>query len=42
MEAMTIEHLLSAPNAGVVKMVHTNAGASVDEDAVLIELGATS
>ncbi|MCY3571431.1 MAG: ATP-grasp domain-containing protein [Chloroflexi bacterium] len=42
MEAMKIEHLLSAPNAGVVKMVHTSAGASVDEDAVLIELGATS
>ena len=42
MEAMKIEHLLSAPNAGVVKAVHTSAGASVDEDAVLIELGASS
>ena len=42
MEAMKIEHLLTAPNAGVVKAVHTSAGASVDEDAVLIELGATS
>ena len=42
MEAMKIEHLLSAPNAGVVKAVHTSAGASVDEDAVLIELGATT
>ena len=40
MEAMKIEHLLAAPNAGVVKAVHTSAGASVDEDAVLIELGA--
>ncbi len=40
MEAMKIEHLLTAPNAGVVKAVHTSAGASVDEDAVLIELGA--
>ena len=42
MEAMKIEHLLSAPNAGVVKAVHTSAGASVDEDLVLIELGATT
>ena len=42
MEAMKIEHLLSAPNAGVVTAVHTSAGASVDEDAVLIELGASS
>ena len=42
MEAMKIEHLLSAPNAGVVTAVHTSAGASVDEDAVLIELGATT
>ena len=40
MEAMKIEHLLTAPNAGVVTAVHTSAGASVDEDAVLIELGA--
>lgn len=40
MEAMKIEHLLTAPNAGVVKAVHTSAGASVDEDAVLLELGA--
>ena len=42
MEAMKIEHLLSAPNAGVVTAVHTSAGASVDEDAVLIELGASA
>ena len=41
MEAMKIEHLLTAPNAGVVTAVHTSAGASVDEDAVLIELGAS-
>ena len=40
MEAMKIEHVLSAPSAGVVRAVHTSAGASVDEDAVLIELGA--
>lgn len=40
MEAMKIEHLLTAPNAGVVSAIHTSAGASVDEDAVLIELGA--
>ncbi|MCY3569252.1 MAG: ATP-grasp domain-containing protein, partial [Chloroflexi bacterium] len=40
MEAMKMEHLLTAPNAGVVTAVHTSAGASVDEDAVLIELGA--
>ena len=42
MEAMKIEHLLTAPNGGVVTAVHTSAGASVDEDAVLIELGATT
>lgn len=42
MEAMKIEHLLTAPNAGVVSAIHTSAGASVDEDAVLIELGAQS
>ncbi|MDE2746084.1 MAG: ATP-grasp domain-containing protein [Chloroflexota bacterium] len=42
MEAMKIEHLLTAPNAGIVKAVHSSAGDSVDEDAVLIELGATS
>ena len=42
MEAMKMEHLLTAPNAGVVTAVHTSAGASVDEDAVLIELGASS
>ncbi len=42
MEAMKIEHLLTAPNAGVVTAVHASAGASVDEDAVLIELGATT
>ncbi len=40
MEAMKIEHLLTAPNAGVVSALHTSAGASVDEGAVLIELGA--
>ena len=40
MEAMKMEHPLTAPNAGVVTAVHTSAGASVDEDAVLIELGA--
>ena len=42
MEAMKMEHLLTAPNGGVVTAVHTSAGASVDEDAVLIELGASS
>ena len=42
MEAMKIEHLLTAPNGGVVSAVHTSAGASVDEDTVLIELGATT
>lgn len=42
MEAMKIEHLLTAPSGGVVTAVHTSAGASVDEDAVLIELGATT
>ena len=42
MEAMKIEHLLTAPNAGVVTAVHTSAGASVDEDTVLIELGAAT
>ncbi len=42
MEAMKMEHLLAAPNGGVVTAVHTSAGASVDEDAVLIELGASS
>ncbi len=40
MEAMKMEHLLTAPNAGVVSAIHTSAGASVDEDTVLIELGA--
>ncbi len=39
MEAMKMEHLLTAPNAGVITAVHTSAGASVDEDSVLIELG---
>ena len=42
MEAMKIEHLLTAPNGGVVSAVHTSAGASVDEDTVLIELGAAT
>ena len=42
MEAMKMEHLLTAPNGGVVTAVHTSAGASVDEDAVLIELGAST
>ncbi|MXX30846.1 MAG: DUF2118 domain-containing protein [Chloroflexi bacterium] len=42
MEAMKMEHLLTAPNAGVVTAVHTSTGASVDEDAVLIELGAAT
>ena len=42
MEAMKMEHLLTAPNAGVVTAIHTAAGASVDEDAVLIELGAAT
>ncbi len=42
MEAMKMEHLLTAPNTGVVSGIHTSAGASVDEDAVLIELGASS
>jgi acetyl/propionyl-CoA carboxylase alpha subunit len=42
MEAMKIEHSLTAPNGGVVTAVHTSAGASVDEDAVLIELGAAA
>ena len=42
MEAMKMEHLLTAPNAGVVAAIHTAAGASVDEDAVLIELGAAT
>ncbi len=42
MEAMKMEHLLTAPNAGVVVAVHTSAGASVDEDAVLIDLGAAT
>ena len=42
MEAMKIEHLLTAPNAGVVSAIHTSAGASVEEDTVLIELGAAS
>ncbi len=41
MEAMKMEHLLTAPNAGVVQAIHVSAGASVDEDAVLIELGAS-
>lgn len=40
MEAMKIEHLLTAPNAGVISAIHTSAGYSVDEDAILIELGA--
>ncbi|MDE2891469.1 MAG: ATP-grasp domain-containing protein [Chloroflexota bacterium] len=40
MEAMKIEHLLTAPNGGVVSAIHTSAGSSVDEDAILIELGA--
>ena len=40
MEAMKIEHLLTAPNGGVVSAIHTSAGSSVDEDDVLIELGA--
>ena len=40
MEAMKIEHALAAPSTGVVQAVHTSPGASVDEDAVLIELGA--
>ncbi len=40
MEAMKMEHLLTAPSAGVVAAVHTSAGAAVDEDALLIELGA--
>ncbi|MCY3733716.1 MAG: hypothetical protein OXG42_05500, partial [Chloroflexi bacterium] len=40
MEAMKIEHLLTAPNAGVISAIHTSAGSSVDEDAILIELGA--
>ena len=40
MEAMKMEHLLTALNAGVVTAVHATAGASVDEGAVLIELGA--
>ena len=42
MEAMKMEHLLTAPNAGIVTAVHTSAGASVDEDVVLIELGTPS
>lgn len=42
MEAMKMEHLLTAPNTGVISAIHTSAGASVDEDAVLIELGASS
>ena len=42
MEAMKMEHLLTAPNAGVVNAVHASAGASVDEGAVLIELGTSS
>jgi len=41
MEAMKIEHLLTAPNAGVISAIHTAAGSSVDEDAILIELGAS-
>ena len=40
MEAMKMEHLLTAPIAGIVKSVHTTAGASVDEDAMIIEIGA--
>ena len=32
MEAMKIEHLLTAPNGGVVSAIHTSAGSSVDED----------
>ncbi len=40
MEAMKMEHPLTAPGTGVVAAVHTSAGASVDEGAVLIELGA--
>ena len=39
MEAMKIEHLLTAPNAGVVRAVHVTAGATVDESETLIELG---
>ena len=42
MEAMKMEHLLTAPNAGTISAIHTSAGASVDEDTVLIELGAPS
>ena len=42
MEAMKMEHLMTAPHAGVVSAIHTSAGASVDEDTVLIELGAPS
>ena len=40
MEAMKMEHLLTAPIAGIVKSVHTTSGASVDEDAMIIEIGA--
>ena len=40
MEAMKMEHLLTAPISGIVKSVHTTAGASVDEDAMIIEIGA--
>ena len=39
MEAMKIEHLLTTPNAGIVRAVHTTAGATVDESETLIELG---
>ena len=42
MEAMKMEHLLTAPNAGVVSAIHVQAGDSVDEEALLIELGATT
>ena len=40
LEAMKMEHLLTAPNAGVVTAVHVAGGDAVEEDALLLELGA--